>query len=137
MDSERSMVMIVDDNISNLKAAKNALAESYEVFTAPSAAKMFDLLERNKPKLILLDIDMPEMGGFEAIKILKANPATGDIPVIFLSGMDSSESVIEGLELGAVDYISKPFIPQLLQKRVELHLTVEAQRLQLEEQAKK
>ena len=137
MDSERSMVMIVDDNISNLKVAKNALAGSYEVFTVPSAAKMFDLLERNKPKLILLDVDMPEMDGFEAIKILKANPATSDIPVIFLTGMDSSESVIEGLALGAVDYISKPFIPQLLQKRVELYLTLEAQRLQLEKQAKK
>ena len=137
MDSERSVIMIVDDNISNLKVAKNALAESYEVFTVPSAAKMFDLLERNKPKLILLDVDMPEMDGFKAIKILKDNPATSDIPVIFLTGMDSPESVIEGLSLGAVDYISKPFIPQLLQKRVEIHLTVEAQRLQLEQLAKK
>ena len=137
MDSERVMVMIVDDNIANLKIAKNALAEYYEVFTVPSAAKMFDLLERNKPKLILLDIDMPEMDGYEAIKLLKANPATSDIPVIFLTSMNAPENELEGLSLGAVDYISKPFMPQLLRKRTELHLTVESQKLRLEEQAKK
>ena len=137
MDSDRTMIMIVDDNIASLKIAKNALTEFYEVFTVPSAAKMFDLLERNKPKLILLDIDMPEMDGYEAIKLLKANAATSGIPVIFLTGMDSPESELEGLSFGAVDYISKPFMPRLLQKRIELHLTVEFQRLRLEEQAKK
>jgi len=138
MDSERAMVMIVDDNITNLKIAKKALAESYDVFTVPSAAKMFDLLlECNKPKIILLDIDMPGMDGYEAIKILKANPATSDIPVIFLTGMSSPENELEGLSLGAVDYISKPFMPRLLHKRLELHLTVELQRLQLEAQREK
>ena len=137
MDNERMMVMIVDDNIANLKIAKNALAKSYEVFTVPSAAKMFDLLERNKPKLILLDIDMPGMDGCEAIKLLKANPPTSDIPVIFLTGIGSPENELKGLSLGAVDYISKPFMPQLLHKRVELHLTAEFQKHRLEEQAKK
>ncbi|MCL2011050.1 MAG: response regulator, partial [Synergistaceae bacterium] len=137
MDSESVMVMIVDDNIANLKIAKNALTEPYEVFTVPSAAKMFDLLERNKPNLILLDIDMPEMDGYEAIKLLKANPAVSDIPVIFLTSMSSQENELEGLSLGAVDYISKPFMPRLLRKRVELHLTVEFQKLRLEEQTKK
>ena len=80
MDSERAMIMVVDDNVANLKVAKNALAESHEVFTVPSAAKMFDLLERNKPKLILLDVDMPGMDGYEAIKLLKTNPATATFP---------------------------------------------------------
>ena len=137
MDDERATVMIVDDNIANLKIAKNALAESCDVFTAPSAAKMFDLLEHNKPRLILLDIIMPEMSGLEAIKILKAGPDTRDIPVIFLTGKDDPESEVEGLSLGAVDYITKPFAPRLLCKRVELHLTVEAQKLCLMEQMKK
>jgi CheY-like chemotaxis protein len=118
-----SVIMIVDDNIASLRIAKNSLADFYNVFTVPSAAKMFDLLTRNKPEIILLDIDMPEMDGYEAIKILKSAPHTRDIPVIFLTGMSSPEDELKGLALGAADYISKPFVPQLLRKRVELHLT--------------
>ncbi|MDR2697841.1 MAG: response regulator [Holophagales bacterium] len=135
MDSERAIVMVVDDNITNLMVAKNALAQFYNVFTMPSAAKMFDLLERNKPDLILLDMDMPEMDGFEALKILKSKSATSSIPVIFLTAKEDAESELEGLLLGAIDYISKPFMPQLLHKRVELHLMVEAQKFRLEHQA--
>jgi PAS domain S-box-containing protein len=119
------MVMIVDDNVVNLKIAGNALSKLCDVSAVTSAEKMFGLLERNKPEkpaLILLDIDMPEMSGYEAIKILKAGPETRDIPVIFLTGMNSYEDELKGLALGAADYISKPFTPQLLRKRVELHL---------------
>jgi len=137
MDNERLVVMIVDDNIANLKVAKNALSDLYDVFTVPSAAKMFDMLERNKPRLILLDIDMPGMNGFDAIKILKANPETESAPVIFLTAKNDAESELEGLSLGAIDYISKPFMPQLLRKRVELHLTVEQQKHMLEDQAQR
>jgi putative two-component system response regulator len=131
--------MIVDDNIANLKIAKNCLSDVYDIFTAPSAAKMFSLLTRNQPDLILLDIDMPEMDGYEAIKLLKSSPTapTYDIPVIFLTSMSSPEDEIKGLTLGAIDYISKPFLPQLLRKRVELHITLETQRRQLEFQAVK
>jgi putative two-component system response regulator len=132
----RAMVMIVDDNITNLKIAKNTLADTYDVFTVPSAAKMFDLLERNRPALIVLDIVMPEMDGYEAIKILKSDAATRDIPVIFLTGKSDPESELEGLSVGAVDYISKPFAPPLLRKRIELHLMVERQKSRLEEQAR-
>jgi len=135
MDNERKVVMVVDDNITNLMVAKNALAQYYSVFTMSSAAKMFDLLERNTPDLILLDMDMPEMDGFEAVKILKAKASTSNIPVIFLTAKDDAESELEGLMLGAIDYISKPFMPQLLHKRVELHITVESQKLRLEHQA--
>ncbi|MDR0498168.1 MAG: response regulator [Holophagales bacterium] len=135
MDNKRAIVMVVDDNIANLMVAKNALAQFYNVFTMSSAAKMFSLLERNKPDLILLDMDMPEMDGFEAVKILKAKPDTRNIPVIFLTAKEDAESELESLILGAIDYISKPFMPQLLHKRVELHLTVEAQKLRLEHQA--
>jgi putative two-component system response regulator len=79
---------------------------------------------------------MPEMNGYEAIKILKRRPATEDIPVIFLTGKSDSESELEGLSLGAVDYISKPFMPPLLKKRIELHLTIEEQKHRLEDQAR-
>ncbi|MCL1908397.1 MAG: response regulator [Holophagaceae bacterium] len=136
MDDNRALIMIVDDNIANLKVAKNALAQSYDVFTVLSAAKMFDMLQRNKPSLILLDIDMPEMDGFEVIKLLKAEPSTQDIPVIFLTGRGEPENEVKGLHLGAIDYISKPFSPQILDRRVELHLSLADQKEQLREQAK-
>jgi len=137
METTRATVMIVDDNITNLKIAKNALADAFNVFTVPSAVKMFDMLERQRPDLILLDIDMPEMGGFEAIQRLKDNPETRDIPIIFLTGKSDPESELKGLSLGAIDYIPKPFVPGLLYKRVELHLTLELQRARLEAQTER
>ncbi|MDR0411216.1 MAG: response regulator [Treponema sp.] len=132
--ADRGTIMIVDDNIANLKIGKNALMEQYDVFTAPSAKKMFELLERNKPDLILLDINMPEMDGFEIIKILKKNVSTQRIPTIFLTGKSDVESEMKGLTLGAVDYISKPFSPPILRKRVEIHLLVQSQQNTLREQ---
>ena len=99
MEDARPTVMIVDDNITNLKIAKNALADACDVFTVPSAAKMFDMLERKRPHQILLDIDMPEVGGFEAIQKLKADPETRDIPVIFLTGKSDPESEFKGFSL--------------------------------------
>ena len=136
MDNERATVMVVDDNLANLMVAKLALTHSYDVFTVPSASKMFDMLERNRPSLILLDIEMPETDGMEALSTLKSKPDLADIPVIFLTAKGDDESELRGLALGAVDYISKPFMPQLLLKRVDLHLTIESQKLRLEEQAK-
>jgi putative two-component system response regulator len=126
----------VDDNPSNLRAGKNVLSEKYEVYTAPSAAKLFDLLADVTPALILLDIDMPEMNGYEAIKILKSKDETKHIPVIFLTAKTDTENELEGLDLGAIDYITKPFQPPLLLKRMEVHLLVEAQKKTLEAQQK-
>jgi putative two-component system response regulator len=134
MDGEKKLIMLVDDNPANLRAGKNVLSEKYTVFTAPSAEKMLGLLESNKPALILLDIEMPEMNGYEAIKVLKAKPETRDIPVIFLTGKSDSDNELEGLSLGAIDYITKPFMPLLLLKRIEVHLLVEAQKQSLEAQ---
>jgi putative two-component system response regulator len=133
---ENNKVVLVDDNPSNLRTGKNVLSEKYEVYTAPSAAKMFEILADVKPAMILLDIEMPEMNGYEAIKILKAGEHTRDIPVIFLTGKTDTEDELEGLNLGAVDYITKPFMPPLLLKRIEVHLLVEAQKKTLESQQK-
>jgi putative two-component system response regulator len=134
MTDERPMVMIVDDNVANLKLGKMALAGLYDVFTIPSAVKMLDLLERKAPSLILLDIDMPGMDGYEAIEALKSDPKTRDIPVIFLTALDHQDNELKGLSLGAVDYVTKPFQPALLRQRVELHLTLGEQRRKLESQ---
>jgi putative two-component system response regulator len=134
MNDNTGLIMLVDDNPANLRTGKNVLSEQYTVFTAPSAAKMFDLMEKNKPDLILLDIEMPEMNGYEAIKLLKSKQETQDIPVIFLTGKSDSDNELEGLSLGAIDYITKPFMPPLLLKRIEVHLLVEAQKHTLKAQ---
>jgi putative two-component system response regulator len=134
MENKKEAIMLVDDNPASLRAGKTVLSEKYAAFTAPSAAKMFNLLEKNMPALILLDIEMPEMNGYEAIKILKEKPETKDIPVIFLTGKTDTEDELEGLDLGAVDYIVKPFMPSLLLKRIEAHLLVESQKKTLEAQ---
>ncbi|MDR2452079.1 MAG: response regulator [Candidatus Accumulibacter sp.] len=122
MEHPRRLIMLVDDNRTNLLAGKTALANDYVVLTIPSARKMLETLEWSKPELILLDVDMPEMNGFEAIEILKSHPETRDIPVMFLTAMGESASELGGLKLGAVDYITKPFSAPLLLKRIEMHL---------------
>ena len=132
MENEKKLVILVDDNPANLRIGKNVLAEKYTVATAPSAEKMFGLLENNNPAMILLDVDMPETNGYEAIKTLKSKPETKDIPVIFLTARTESDDELEGLSLGAIDYITKPFQPPLLLKRIEVHLLVEAQRKELQ-----
>jgi putative two-component system response regulator len=136
MENKKESIMLVDDNPASLRAGKTVLSRQYTAFTAPSAAKMFGLLEKNTPALILLDIDMPGMNGYEAIKILKEKPETRDIPVIFLTGKTDTEDELAGLDLGAVDYIAKPFMPPLLLKRIESHLLVESQKKILESQKK-
>ena len=119
METEKKLIMLVDDNPANLRIGKNVLSEKYTVATAPSAAKLFSLLEKNDPAAILLDIDMPEMDGYETIQILKSKPETKDIPVIFLTGLGNSQDEAKGRALGAVDYIVKPFNPPVLFSCIE------------------
>jgi putative two-component system response regulator len=135
IETEKERIILVDDNPANLRAGKNVLMQKYTVATAPSADKMFIILENNNPSMILLDVDMPEMSGYEAIKILKSKPETKDFPVIFLTARTDPDDEFEGLTLGAIDYITKPFQPSLLLKRIEVHLLLEAQKKTLEEQA--
>jgi class 3 adenylate cyclase/CheY-like chemotaxis protein len=137
VENSYGKIILVDDSPSNLRTGKNVLSEKYEVYTVPSAAKMFEILQDVKPAMILLDIEMPGMNGYEAIKILKAGEDTKDIPVIFLTGKTDTEDELEGLDLGAVDYITKPFHPALLLKRIELHLLLEEQKKVLEDQQRK
>jgi len=132
MENEKKLIILVDDNPANLRIGKNVLAEKYAVATSPSAEKMFSLLENNIPAMILLDVDMPEVNGYEAIKKLKSKPETKEIPVIFLTARTDSDDELAGLSLGAIDYITKPFQPPLLLKRIEVHLLVEEQRKELQ-----
>lgn len=110
----KKTVFVVDDNDTNLIMAKEALGDSYKVMTLPSAERLFVFIEKLMPDLILLDIEMPEMNGFEALERLKASEEYKHIPVVFLTGTLDIESEVKGRELGAEDFIVKPFaVPDL------------------------
>ncbi|MCL2218790.1 MAG: response regulator [Chitinispirillia bacterium] len=132
--TDRKTIFLVDDDLTNLMVGKKALSGTYEVFTQNSGARLLKALEKSVPDLILLDVEMPEMNGHEVIKALKADQRTAGVPVIFLTAKSDSESELEGLTLGAIDYIIKPFSPSLLLKRIEVHLLVESQKRRLESQ---
>ena len=118
-------VFVVDDSTTNLAMAEKALEKQYRVITLSSAAKMFAILGKVVPDLFLLDIEMPEMSGFEAIKRLKSNDSYVDIPVIFLTGRNESADEAYGIELGAVDFIIKPFSEPVLLNRIKNHLHID------------
>ena len=131
MDTDRKTVFLVDDDVTNLTVGKNALEPYYDVLTINSGVRLLKILEKNVPDLILLDVNMPEMNGYETIRLMKKKKETADVPVIFLTAKTDHKSELEGLSLGAIDYITKPFSPPLLLKRTEVHLLVEAQKQEL------
>ena len=133
MSDSRKKIMLVDDNIINLTMGRNVLSDQYDVFTIPSGEKFFALLERITPDLILLDVEMPDMNGYTVLSRLKKMKGREEIPVIFITEKNDTDSELEGLSLGAIDYISKPFLPALLKKRIELHLLVEDQKKELQD----
>jgi CheY-like chemotaxis protein len=111
-------IVVVDDDTTNLKAAGRVLSENGMRVTAlKSGSLLLDYLAKNTPDLILLDVLMPEMDGFETMRALREKPETRDIPVIFLSASEE-EQAAEGVALGAMDFIRKPFVPELLVLRV-------------------
>ncbi|MCL2704039.1 MAG: response regulator [Defluviitaleaceae bacterium] len=121
----KKIIFIVDDNDTNLTMAEDALSKYYRVISLTSAAKMFKTFERFRPDLILLDVEMPEMSGFDAMKKLKADDLYAGIPVIFLTGLSDSANEAHGIELGAVDFVSKPFSEPVLLNRIKNHLDID------------
>ena len=115
-------VFIVDDNDTNIMSAKQALEGYYKTYAANSAARMFKLLEKITPDLILLDIEMPEMTGLEAMERLKSDTKTAEIPIILLTAHSYKETVMQGLALKASDYVVKPFAPHMLIKRIQMYI---------------
>jgi putative two-component system response regulator len=120
----RKTIFVVDDNDTNLSKAEEGLEDIYDVMTIPSGERLFVILKKIKPNLILLDIEMPEMDGFQVLELLKSNKEYKDIPVIFLTGVRSHEVEARGFDCGAVDFITKPFSEQVLLNRVKLHIDV-------------
>jgi len=115
-------ILVVDDVADNIKLLSEILRKEYKVKAATSGEKALQICERDpQPDLVLLDIMMPVMDGMEVCRRLKANPKTQHIAVIFLSALDQTKHIIQGLELGAVDYITKPIDPPLVQARVRTH----------------
>jgi len=124
MTNNRKKIIVVDDNTTNLIACKNILKPFYEIYPVSSAMNLFALLEQIVPDLILLDVEMPVMNGYEAARLLNNNDKYKELPVIFLTAKCDEESELEGLNLGAVDYIFKPFVGPLLLRRIETHLSL-------------
>ena len=122
-------ILVVDDDTSNLKMAGYILGSAQmRVSCLKSGGDTVQFLQENKPDLILLDIHMPEMDGFQTMMAIRDNEAAADIPVIFLTADDDSNTEKRGLEVGAVDFIKKPFVPEVLLLRVR-H-TIDLSRLQ-------
>ena len=119
---QKPIVLVVDDNTAHLQICKTLIGDRYTIYVADSAKTMFDFLESILPDLILLDIMMPTLNGFEAVKQLKDDETYCNIPVIFLSSITDESSEAEGYALGAADYIHKPFVPHQLIRRIDTQL---------------
>jgi putative two-component system response regulator len=117
-------IFAVDDSDTYLSLIKKALEGSYRILTMPSAAKMFALLQKITPDLIMLDIEMPGMNGSEALLYLKSSSLYADIPVIFLTSYTDDEVEARGFELGVMDFITKPFSVPVLRNRIKMHLDI-------------
>ncbi len=115
-------VLIVDDSIMNRTVLTNILKDEYSIVSASSGREMFNVLEEISPKLILLDVIMPELDGFEVIAKLKASDEYNKIPVIFITGLDDAVSEEKGFSLGAIDYITKPFKANVVKARVKSYV---------------
>jgi adenylate cyclase len=122
----QSRILVVEDAPANIQVLSATLKEKgYQVSVATSGQKALELVTRLRPDLILLDVMMPDIDGFETCRRLKASAATNDIPVIFLTARTDTADIVRGFELGAVDYVAKPFNAHELLARVNTHLTID------------
>ncbi len=132
---EKRLVLVVDDAPENIQVVQSILKSDYKIRVATSGAKALEVVKDNPmPDLVLLDVMMPGMDGYEVCAQLKAAPATRDIPVIFLTGKTEAEDETRGFDVGAVDYIRKPFSPAIVKARVRTQLLLREAREQLARQ---
>ncbi|MGB1288132.1 MAG: response regulator, partial [Aggregatilineales bacterium] len=126
-------IMVVDDTPKNLTLLTAILERrKYRVITATDGVEALKIMYDDMPDLILLDIMMPKMDGFEVCRQLKEDQRSADIPVIFISALDDTQDIIRAFDVGGVDYVTKPFKSREVLKRVESHLTLLRQRRQLQ-----
>jgi len=123
-EQKRFSILVVDDETSNIDVLSHILKVNYKLFVAKNGESAIKIARDCLPDLILLDVIMPGMDGFETLTQLKRSEVTNNIPVIFITGQDSKEQETKGLDLGAVDYITKPFHNVIVEARVRTHLKV-------------
>jgi diguanylate cyclase (GGDEF)-like protein len=123
-ESDKFRILVIDDERTNLMVLNQILSPEYTVFTAKSGEEGLSRVSSDPPDLILLDIILPGMNGFELLKLLKDSPETSSIPVIIITGLDNDIDEERGLLLGAVDYISKPFKNHIVIARVKTHIQI-------------
>ncbi len=134
-ESDRFKILVVDDLLDNLRLLANLLTEQgYTVKKAPDGAMALSNVPRFQPDLILLDIMMPEIDGYTVCQQLKASPETQDIPVVFLSALDLTFDKVKAFDVGAADYINKPFHPAEVLARVKNQVRIRQQGLQIQSQ---
>ncbi len=129
---EKTTIMVVDDTPTNLNVLREMfVSRDYRVLMFPSGSMVLKALKKKVPDLILLDVMMPEMDGFETCRLIKENEALRDIPVIFISARDDEESKVRAFSMGGVDYVTKPFQYEEVNARVETHLQMFRMRREL------
>lgn len=128
MENVKQTILIVDDSRLNILIMKDILQDDYQLFCATSGKQAMDIVRTQEVDLIILDVIMPEMDGYEVCKKIKEDPQTKNIPVIFLSAMEDDKDETKGLEIGAIDYIVKPVKPSIIKARVKNHLELKKYR---------
>ncbi|TXF96223.1 response regulator [Massilia arenae] len=120
----RPLILAVDDEASNLQLLRQILQDHYRLLFAKDGARALELARQEQPDLVLLDVMMPGMSGYEVCAALKAHPATASVPVVFVTALTETADEVEGFEAGAVDYITKPVSPPVVRARVRTHLSL-------------
>jgi response regulator RpfG family c-di-GMP phosphodiesterase len=123
MDAKKNSVLVIDDEMQNLKLLNLILKKDYTVYLVKDGKTGIEMAVKHQPDIILLDIVMPDMDGYEVLSVLKASPETKNIPVIFVTGLDISgngtkEEIEKGLALGAAEFIGKPLVAEIVRLRV-------------------
>lgn len=132
-EEEKKEILVVDDVPANLQYIQGILSKKYDIACAKSGEKALMYLKNNTPSLILLDVKMPNMDGFEVMRHVQQDNKNKNIPVIFMTAFSNETEELQALEMGAVDFIRKPFIPQVMLKRIDTHIELYSYKLHLEE----
>lgn len=127
-ENQSRRILVVDDSVGNIQVLSEVLSPDYEVFFATSGPKALEILAEKPIDLILLDIMMPQMDGYEVCRRIKRDERLRDLPVIFVTAMGEVQDEERGFEVGAVDYITKPISPSIVRARVKTHLELKSQR---------